>query len=176
MRRLFPEGAVNGTATALAGIVVFALVTASFAAEAAAEKVDRIGILGEKALDPAEARMWQAFREELGQRGWIEGKIILIESRWAEGGSARLPELAADLVRLRMNVIVTRGSIFVQAAKAATSSIPIVFTIHADPIQTGHVMSLAKPGGNITGLTIMMTDLNVKGLEILISAVPKAKR
>ena len=141
-----------------------------------AGKVYRIGIFGEKARDPSEGRMWQAFREELGQRGWIEGKNILIESRWVEGDSARLPELTADLVRLRMDVIVTRGSIYVQATKTATSSIPIVFTMHADPIRTGHVTSLSRPGGNITGLTIVMTDLIVKGLEILISAVPKAKR
>ena len=167
---------MKGTATGLAGILVFALVAASFAAEAPAGKVYRIGILGEKASDPSEARLWQAFRVELGKRGWIEGKNILIESRWAEGNSARLSELAADLVRLRMDLIVTRGSIYVQAAKTATSSVPIVFTMHADPIRTGHVASLARPGGNITGLTILMTDLVVKGLEILISAVPKAKR
>ncbi len=136
----------------------------------------RVGILGEKASDSSEARLWQGFRAELGKRGWIEGQNIQIESRWAEGNSARLPELAADLVRLRMDVIVTRGSIYVQAAKTATSSIPIVFTIHADPILTGHVTSLARPGGNITGLTILMTDLNVKGLEMLIAVVPKAKR
>jgi len=138
--------------------------------------VYRVGILGEKASDSSEARLWQGFRAELGKRGWIEGQHIQIESRWAEGNSARLPELAADLVRLRMDVIVTRGSIYVQAAKTATSSIPIVFTIHADPILTGHVTSLARPGGNITGLTILMTDLNVKGLEMLIAVVPKAKR
>jgi len=176
MHRVLLEGAVKGTATGLAGILVFILVAASFAAEAPAGKVYRIGILGEKASDPSEARLWEAFRVELGKRGWIEGKNILIEFRWAEGNSARLPELAADLVRLRMDLIVTRGSIYVQAAKTATSSIPIVFTMHADPILTGHVTSRARPGGNITGLAILMTDLVVKGLEILISAVPKAKR
>jgi putative ABC transport system substrate-binding protein len=176
MHRLFREEGVKGTATGLAGILVFALVAASLAAEAPPGKVYRIGILGQMASDPSEARLWHAFREELEKRGWIEGRNILIESRWTEGNSARLPELAADLVRLRMDLIVTRGSIFVQAAKTATSSIPIVFTIHADPIRTGHVASLARPGGNITGLAVLMTDLNVKGLELLISAVPKAKR
>ena len=78
----------------------------------------RVGILGFKASDPSEARQWQAFQLELGRRGWIEGKNILIESRWAEGNTARIPELAAALVRLRMDLIVTRGSIFVQGAKA----------------------------------------------------------
>ena len=158
-------------------VIAGGLLVAPLAAEAQqGGKVYRIGILGEKASDPSEARLWQAFRLELGRRGWIEGKNIVIESRWAEGNSARLPELAADLVRLRVDLIVTRGSIFVQAAKAATSSIPIVFTSHADPVSTGHVASLARPGGNITGLAILMTDLNVKGLEMLISVVPKAKR
>jgi ABC-type uncharacterized transport system substrate-binding protein len=158
--------------TSLAGALA-----APFASEAQQPgKVYRIGILGEKASDPSEVCLWQGFREELGKRGWIEGRNILIESRWAEGNAARLPELAADLVRLRMDVIVTRGSIFVQAAKTATSSIPIVFTMHADPIRTGHVASLARPGGNLTGLTIVMTDLDVKGLEMLVAVIPKIER
>ena len=167
---------MKGTAIGLTGILAFALVAASLAAQAPAGKVYRIGILGASAADLSEARLWQGLRQELGTRGWIEGRNVLIESRWAEGNAARLPELAADLVRLRMDVIVTRGSIFVQAAKTATSSIPIVFTMHADPIRTGHVASLARPGGNVTGLTIVMTDLDVKGLEFLVASVPKVKR
>ena len=167
---------MKGTAIGLTGILAFALVAASLAAQAPAGKVYRIGILGASAADLSEARLWQGLRQELGTRGWIEGRNVLIESRWAEGNAARLPELAADLVRLRMDVIVTRGSIFVQAAKTATSSIPIVFTMHADPIRTGHVASLARPGGNVTGLTIVMTDLDVKGLEFLVASIPKVKR
>jgi putative ABC transport system substrate-binding protein len=139
-------------------------------------KVYRIGILGLDAADPEEARQWQAFRLGLRERGWIEGGNILIESRWAERNLARVPELAADLVRLKVDVIVTRGSPFVQGARKATSSIPIVFTQHADPVGSGHVVSLAKPGGNITGLAQQLTELYVKGLELLISAVPGAKR
>src|SRR5205814_5394190 len=124
---------------ALAAVLLLGALFTPVAAEAQpAGKVYRVGILGEKASDSSEARLWQGFRAELGKRGWIEGQNIQIESRWADGNSARLPELAADLVRLRMDVIVTRGSIYVQAAKTATSSIPIVFTIHADPILTGH--------------------------------------
>jgi putative ABC transport system substrate-binding protein len=177
MLRLFRQGIVRSSATGLAAILVFTPVAAQFAAEAQpAAKVYRVGLLGEKASDASEARLWQAFRLELGKRGWIEGKNILIESRFVEGNSARLPELVGDLVRLRVDLIVTRGSYMVQGAKAQTSSIPIVFTMHADPVRTGHVESLARPGGNITGLTIMMTDLFVKGLEMLISIVPKAKR
>ena len=155
----------------------FALLAAPRAGEAQqAGMVYRIGILGLNAADPTEARQWQAFRLGLRERGWIEGENILIESRWAEGDLARIPQLAADLVRLKVNVIVTRGSPFVQGAKKATSSIPIVFTEHADPVGSGHVVSLAKPGGNITGLAQQMTELYVKGLEFPISAVPGVKR
>jgi ABC-type uncharacterized transport system substrate-binding protein len=139
-------------------------------------KVYRIGVLTNKASDPAEARLWQAFRSGLRERGWIEGQNILIEFRAAEGNTARLPELAADLVRLKVDLIVARASIWVQPAKEATSSIPIVFLTHADPVGTGHVASLARPGGNITGLAVLMTDLAPKGLELLVSAVPVAKR
>jgi putative tryptophan/tyrosine transport system substrate-binding protein len=139
-------------------------------------KVYRVGILTNKASDPAEARLWRAFRSGLRERGWIEGQNILIEFRAAEGNTARLPELAADLVRLKVDLIVARASIWVQPAKEATSSIPIVFLTHADPVGTGHVASLARPGGNITGLAVLMTDLAPKGLELLVSAVPGAKR
>ena len=153
------------------------LLAASLAAEAQQPgKVYRVGILTNKASDPAEARLWQAFRSGLRERGWIEGQNIVIEFRAAEGNTARLPELAADLVRLKVDLIVARASIFVKPAKEATSSIPIVFLTHADPVGTGHVASLARPGGNITGLAMLMTDLAPKGLELLISAVPVAQR
>ena len=160
----------------LAVILAVSLSAAPLVAEAQAGKVYRIGILGESASDPSEARLWQTFRLGLRDLGWIEGRNILIESRWNEGDSARLPELAADLVRLRVDLIVTRGSTYVQGARTATSSIPIVFTMHADPIGTGHVVSLARPGGNITGLALLQTEINRKGFEILVSAVPMAKR
>ena len=170
------EGFVKRIVTALAVILILAVVAASFAAAAPEKKLYRVGILGENASDPSEAGLWQGFRVELKKRGWIEGENILIESRYAQGNAARLPGLAAELVRLGVDVIVTRGSTYVQGAKTATSSIPIVFTMHADPERTRHVASLAKPGGNITGLSILMTDTNVKGLEILITALPRAKR
>src|SRR5437870_9635405 len=153
------------------------LLAAPLAAEGQqAAKMYRVGIFGEKASDSSEARLWQAFRLRLRELGWIEGKNILIEDRWVEGNYARTPELAADLVRLRVDLIVTRGSTYVQGLKSATSSIPIVFLVHADPVASGPVASLARPGGNVTGLSIQMTELVVKGLEILISVVPAAKR
>jgi ABC-type uncharacterized transport system substrate-binding protein len=132
--------------------------------------------LGRKGLRPIGSSLWQAFRLGLRELGWIEGKNILFEDRWGEGNHARIPELAADLVRLKVDLIVTRGSPYVQGAKRATSSIPILFLIHADPVGTGHVASLPRPGGNITGLALLQTEINRKGLEILISAVPTAKR
>ena len=141
-----------------------------------AGKVYRVGILGEKASDPSEARLWHAFRLALRERGWLEGENLLIESRWAEGNAARLPALAADLVRLKVDLIVTRGSTYVQGAQKATSSIPIVFLMHADPVGTGHVASLARPGGHITGLANLQTDLAPKRLEFLRAAVPEATR
>ena len=157
--------------------VVLVLFSAPFALEAQPpEKVYRIGVLTNKTSDPGEARLWQAFRSGLRERGWIEGNNVLIEFREAEGNFARLPELAADLVRLKVDLIVARSSHFVQPAKHATSSIPIVFIVHADPVGTGHVTSLASPGGNITGLANLMTDLGPKELELLSAAVPSAKR
>jgi putative ABC transport system substrate-binding protein len=161
----------------LAVVLTLSLVLAPFVAEAQQPgKVYRVGILTNKASDPAKARQWQALRLGLRERGWIEGENMLIEYRWAEGNFTRLPELAADLVRLKVDLIVTRSSTFVQAAKEATPSIPIVFLIHADPVGTGHVTSLARPGSNITGLAILMTDLAPQMLELLIAAIPVAKR
>jgi putative tryptophan/tyrosine transport system substrate-binding protein len=139
-------------------------------------KMYRVGILGESASDPSEARVWQAFRLGLRELGWIEGQNIRIDSRWAEGNFTRLPELAADLVRLNVDLIVTRGSIYVEGARRATSTIPIVFVMHADPVGTGHVASLARPGGHSTGLALMQTEIYRKEFEILSSAVPAAKR
>ena len=122
------------TIARLAFVVALLMLTAPLAAGAQqVRKVYRVGILGVKASDPLEARREQAFRLGLRERGWIEGQNILLEHRWTEGNSARLPELAAELVRLKVDLILARSSIFVQAAKGATSSIPIVFVIHADP-------------------------------------------
>jgi putative ABC transport system substrate-binding protein len=162
---------------ALAVVLAAALLAAPPAGEAQqAGKVYRVGILTDKATDPAEARLWQAFRSGLRERGWNEGGNLLIEFRGAEGNYARLPELAAELVRLKVDLIVARSSQFVQPAKEATASIPIVFVVHADPEGTGHVASLARPGGNITGLANLQADLGPKMLELLSAAVPGVKR
>src|SRR6266508_826979 len=117
-----------------------------------AAKIYRVGFVWDS---PA---VWphalEAFRQGLRDLGWVEGKNIVIEYRWAEGRFDRLPGLVEELVRLKVDVIVAPTSIYAGAAKRATSTIPIVFASHADPIGTGHVASLARPGGNITGLTV----------------------
>jgi putative ABC transport system substrate-binding protein len=118
----------------------------------------------------------EAFRQGLLELGYVEGRNIAIEYRWAEGKPERMRELAEDLVRLKVDVIMAPSSIYTGAAKRATSTIPIIFMSHADPLGTGHVKSLARPGGNATGLTIMMTETNVKGLELFKEAVPGLAR
>jgi putative ABC transport system substrate-binding protein len=161
----------------LGTVLAVLMLTVPLAASAQpAGKVYRIGVLGDKASDSNEILLWQTFRAGLRERGWNEGVNIRIEYRWVEGNAARLPEVAADLVRLKPDLIATRGSFFTGALKAATSSIPIVFVAHADPEGTGHVASLARPGGNITGMAVLQTELGPKGLELLHSAVPAAAR
>jgi ABC-type uncharacterized transport system substrate-binding protein len=114
----------------------------------------------------------EAFRQGLRDLGYVEGQTIAIEYRWTEGKPERMRELAAELVRLKVDVIVAPTSIYTEAVKRATSTIPIIFMSHADPIGSGHVANLARPGGNITGLSLMMTETSVKGLELLKEAVP----
>ena len=101
---------------------------------------------------------------------------MLIEYRWAEGKFERFPELAAELVRLDVDLIFAPSSIYVEGARKATLRIPIVFALHADPVGSGHVASLRRPGGNITGLATLQTQISSKGMQILKEAVPGASR
>jgi len=137
-------------------------------------KIFRIGF-----LDPTNASGMaasvDAFRQELSKLGWIEGKNIAFEYRFAENKPERIPELAAELVRLKVDLIVTSGVPPALAAKKATSTIPIVASV-TDPVALGLVASLARPGGNVTGLSTLATELNTKRLEILKDAVPKLDR
>src|SRR6266511_241283 len=137
-------------------------------------KVPRIGLLR---FGPASANAVrvEALRAGLRQLGYVEGKNIVIEFRWAETVD-QLPKLAAELVRMNTDVIFAMSSTEVEPTRQATKTIPIVFALHADPVGLGHVASLARPGGNITGLTIILTDLVAKQLEILKEAVPQATR
>jgi putative ABC transport system substrate-binding protein len=117
-----------------------------------------------------------AFRQELGKLGWIEGKNIAIEYRFAEQKGERLPELAAELVRLKVDLIVATGPGAASAAKSATTTIPIVMSNASDPVSAGLINSLARPGGNVTGLSSLGPELITKRLEILKDAVPKLLR
>jgi putative ABC transport system substrate-binding protein len=108
--------------------------------------------------------------------GWVEGHNVAIEYRWAEGRFDRLNDLAEELVRLKVDVIFAPTSIYTAAAKRATSTIPIVFASHADPIGSGHVTSLAHPGGNVTGFTVMMSETSAKSLELFKEVIPGLAR
>jgi putative tryptophan/tyrosine transport system substrate-binding protein len=122
------------------------------------------------------ARQWvSAFKERLGELGWIEGRTVAIEVRWAEGRTERFAEIASEFVRLKVDVIVTAGPP-VFAAKQATSVIPIVFATVADPLGTGLVASLSKPGGNITGLSLTSPELAGKRLELMREVIPNLHR
>ncbi len=159
----------------LAVVLAVSLVLAPLAAHAQqASKGYRIGFLGDSPAAFSEPT--EAFRQGLRDLGYVEGRNITIEYRWAEGKPERMRELAEELVRLKVDVIIVPSSIYTEAAKRATSTIPIVFMGHADPVSTGHVTSLSRPGGNITGLSVMMTETSVKGLELFKQAVPRLAR
>jgi putative tryptophan/tyrosine transport system substrate-binding protein len=137
-------------------------------------KSPTIGFLG--STTPSLHGSWvAAFVQRLRELGWIEGETIAIEYRWAEGRSERFSEIAAEFVRNKVDVIVTAGGA-VLAAKQATSDIPIVFAIATDPVGGGLVASLARPGGNVTGLSLQFTDTAGKRIELLREVVPSLQR
>jgi len=138
-------------------------------------KIFRIGYLNDSTASGS-AVLMDAFRRELSKLGWIEGNNINIEYRFGEQRSERLPELAADLVRLKVDLILVRSTGPALAAKSATTTIPIVMASGGDPVGAGLVASLARPGGNVTGLSSLAPELNSKRLEILQDAVPKLAR
>jgi putative tryptophan/tyrosine transport system substrate-binding protein len=138
-------------------------------------KVPRIGFLSTASLSALSPRL-DAFRQGLRELGYVEGKTIVIEYRSAEGKVARLPELAGELVSLKVDCIFAAGGNPTRAAKQVTNTIPIVMGNPGDPVQTGLVASLARPGGNVTGLSSISTDLAGKRLELLKETVPKARR
>jgi putative ABC transport system substrate-binding protein len=151
------------------------LVPPSFIQAQQPARIPRIGILVTSSASSFSARV-EALRQRLRQLGYVEGKNIFIEYRYAEGKLERLPDLAAELVRLKVDIIVTAASAGILAAKKASATIPIVFGNSADPVGTGLVSSLARPGGNITGLSVMAPDLDGKRLELLKEAFPKVAR
>jgi putative tryptophan/tyrosine transport system substrate-binding protein len=138
-------------------------------------KVQQIGYLSTPPLSVNADRI-DAFRQGLRELGYVEGKNIIIEWRSAEGKEDRLPTLATELVRLKTDVIVTAGAISTRAAKAATSTIPIVMAQDPDPVGNGFVASLAQPGGKITGLSRLAPEISGKQLELLKETIPRLSR
>jgi putative ABC transport system substrate-binding protein len=142
-----------------------------------APSLPRIGFLAAGSLsDPRFPPFVQAFRQGLHELGYVEGRNIDIEFRWAEGHYDRLPGLAAELVRLKVNVLVAAGPNAIQAAQQATETIPVVMAAVVDPVATRFVASLARPGANITGISNMLPDLVGKQLELLKEILPKVSR
>jgi len=138
------------------------------------KKLPTIGFLGTN-TPSAQSRWTAAFVQRLRELGWIEGRTIAIEYRWAEGRTERFADLATELVRLKVDVIVTLGAA-VSAAKQATSVTPIIFAVAGDPVGSGLVASLARPGGNVTGLSLQQSDLAGKRLELLREVIPNLGR
>jgi putative ABC transport system substrate-binding protein len=140
-----------------------------------AGKLPTIGYLG--GSTPVAVSRWNpAFVQRLRELGWIEGRTVIIDYRWAEGRTERFSEIAAEFIGLKVDIIVTSGEAAVAAAKQATSVIPIVFTAANDPVGAGIVASLAHPGGNVTGLSIQQADLAGKRIELLREVVPDLRR
>jgi putative tryptophan/tyrosine transport system substrate-binding protein len=159
---------------------LFAIVVALTVCGARAEaqqstKIPRIGYLAATSLSTNPGRI-EAFRQGLRELGYVEGKKIVIEWRFAEGSADRLTGFAAELVRLKVDVIVSGGSTATRAAKEATSTIPIVMAQDNDPVGNGFVTSLARPGGNVTGLAALRSELSGKRLELLKEIIPKLSR
>jgi len=138
-------------------------------------QIPRIGFLSATSLSTISARI-EALRQGLRELGYVEGKNIVIELRSAEGKLDRVPALAAELVRLKVDVIVTGGGTDTRAAKEATNTIPIVMAQDSDPVGSGFVASLARPGGNITGLSTLVPEVSGKRLELLKEIIPKLSR
>lgn len=138
----------------------------------AAESTSKMWQIGFLAADSASTRLYESFRQGVREQGYVEGKTCVILPRFAEGKYDRLPQLADELVRAKVDVIVAGTTLSVQAAKGATASVPIVMVAIPDPIGEGFAASLSRPGGNITGLSTLVTEASAKHLELLRTVVP----
>jgi ABC-type uncharacterized transport system substrate-binding protein len=158
--------------------IVVAVVSLAIAVLAQAQqpkKIPRIGFLSAVSASSISPRT-EAFRQGLRELGYVEGQSIVVEYRWAEGKFDRLPDLAAELVRLKVDVILSGGPTATRPAKEATVTIPIVMAFDDDPVGSGFVASLARPGGNITGLSTLAPEISGKQLELLKEIVPRLSR
>jgi len=168
----------NKTGFILKALLTAAILTVPIAGAAQdASSIPRIGLLSPSAAsDPRTTRYFDAFRQGLREHGYVDGQNILIEIRWADGKYERLAELATELAQLKVKVIVTYSAPAIRVAKQTTSTIPIVMAFTIDPVATGFVTSLARPEGNLTGLSLMAPDLIGKQLEVLREIVPNVSR
>src|SRR5262245_9819292 len=157
-------------------VVLVLLVSATFVEADQAKKIPQIGYLSAGSRSSMSAARTEAFRQGLRDLGYVEGRNLVIEWRFAEGNPDRVPTILADLVRVKVDVIVTAGAGVTRLAKQATSTIPIVMAADFDPVRSGFVASLARPGGNITGLATLRPELSGKQLELLKEIIPKLSR
>jgi putative ABC transport system substrate-binding protein len=158
---------------AFIGTIAGGLLAAPLAARAQQKAMPVIGVLSTGSPGPSSASSMAAFRQGLSEAGYVEGQNVAIEYRWAEGHYDRLPALAADLVGRKVDLIMANSPPSALAAKSATSTIPIVFRSGADPVGDGLVASLARPGGNLTGVSFIADELTAKRLELLSELVPR---
>jgi len=162
---------------AFLGTLAAGLLAAPFAAWGQQTgKMYRIGLLDYSAANPARQEWWKAFRQQMRQLGYVEGQNVRFEPRWAQSDYDQLQKLAAELVGLKMDLIVTGGTNAGIAAKRATSTIPIVMASGGDPVASGVAASLSQPGGNLTGMTSINRELAGKRLELLRNVAPRASR
>ncbi len=177
--RFHPEPGVGMRTSHFArmGILILSMLSLPAALEAQPKgKLVRIGLLDFGAPNPSSEARWKALREQLRELGFVEGQNVAYEPRWANGQVDRLPALAGELVSLKADIIVTATGDAALATKRATSSIPIVFATTPDPVRLGLVPSLARPGGNVTGVTSLSSELSGKRLELLKQTLPRAFR
>src|SRR5215468_8009045 len=161
---------------AFLGTTALGLVALHAGPARAQPKVARIGLLDYAAPDQARIAWWKVFRDRLRELGYVEGQNVVYESRWGDGQLTRLAGLAAELVNARMDIIVTAATEAALAAKRATSSIPIVMATGVDPVEAGLVAGMAHPGGNVTGVSSMQSEISAKRVELLRQLLPRASR
>ena len=159
----------------IAGLALAILAPPRSTGAQAPGKVPRIGYVF-SGTSSENHRVWEAARQGLRELGYVEGQTIALEVRWAEGRYARLPELVAELLRLKVDVLVVLGTPAAQAAKNATRTIPIVMAAVGDPVGSGLVASLGRPGGNLTGLSLLSPELSAKRLQLLKEVLPRVSR
>jgi len=174
---LIPEADMRAWHLARLGIAILAALVSAVAVSAQpAGKTVRIGLLDVGASNPSSEVRWKALRERLRELGYVEGQNVVFEPRWGNGQMDRLPGLAAELVGLKVDLVVTAGGEAALALKAGTTSIPIVDATSPDPVRLKLVASLARPGANVTGVISLNADLAGKRLEILKQIIPRATR